>query len=121
MAFEVKLGDTVVVDLVSDNGAAFPGSQGQTDGSTVITLASNAPEVATLAASVTVPTGQSTLTGIAVTLVAVGSADFTGDFVDTQGNPFHAAGTISIGPAPLPGFQSFSMSFRVLTPTPPSS
>ena len=107
MSLTVILGATVDALLEGHsaiNGAPIP------EGAT-IALTSNDPLVATVPATVPVPTGGAQSFVIPVTVLAVGSTDFHVMVTDADGT-FEATATLLVTPLPSPGLVSVTLTLR---------
>lgn len=95
MNLSIVLGATVSGQLAghsSVNGASIPDSA-------TITLVSSNPAVATVPATLTVPTGGATTITVPVTVLAVGTTDITAT-VTTTGSPLTSTATLTVTPVP---------------------
>ena len=107
MVLTVPLGATVVLDILGHS--AVNGAPLGVD--SVITLVSNAPEVATVPASVP-GTADTQILGVPVTIVAAGSADINVKVSpkDNSG-PFEDTATLVVTPT-VPGLVSVQLILR---------
>lgn len=108
MVLTVVIGSTVVLDILghsASNGAPLGADS-------AIALTSNAPEVATVPA--TVPgTGETSITDVPVTIVGTGSTDISVSVTPKDGSgPFTDTATLLVTPLPVPGLARVELVLR---------
>lgn len=108
MQLTVVIGSTVVLDILghsANNGAPLGADS-------AIALSSNAPEVATVSA--TVPgSDQTSITDVPVTIVGTGSTDIQVNVTPKDGSgPFSDIATLLVTPLPVPGLARVELVLR---------